>query len=958
MTSSFDLLDAVLPPEGRFCAWGIGNYVDQKFFDTREEFDAQIAKLVNRKFNAFFGCAKYGDEDNRKHANALYFRSLWMDIDCGEEKAKPNKNGRIEGYIDQSTGFQAAKDVFTKLNLPRPIVVNSGYGLHFYWPLAETVGRAEWEALSKRLRDLVQEHGLIVDPSVFEASRVLRVPGTINFKWDTEAPVEVLSSKHDVTPYSVWKEILGAPDPEEDTSFLPRRLSPLMESMMENRIKRFKTIMLKSAEGTGCNQLLYCYQNQEEISYNLWRSALSIATHCVDRDSAIHKISQNHPNYNPGETEKKAADIGGPHLCTTFESQNPGGCDGCPHKGKFKSPIVLGTEIAQLDDGDGSAQPADDETGLVASNHPILTGVVASNHPVLPEPYFIAKSGAIYLRSQDEEDPALIYENTFYVVKRMTDPVLGEMALLRLHLPKDGMREFALPLSTMVVKDRLREAIAQKGVATSTKQMESLLYYLIVSVKNLQVTNKAEIMRTQFGWCDNNTKIVVGDREISVEGSFYSPPSSATKEIAPHMQKVGTLEKWKEVFNLYNAPGLEPNAFAALCGFGSLLLKFTGMEGAMINVIHPTSGSGKSTTLYVANSIFGHPRKLGSMWKDTFNTKMHKLGVMNNILNTIDEITNTKSDEFSDMAYGISQGRGKDRMKSQSNEMRVNLTSWQSMTLCSSNASFYERLGLLKDRPDGEVMRLLEYKIEPKNIISTELGKEMFDRQLLENYGHAGDIYAEWLVNNLDELKNTLVQVQGKIDRDAQFTRRERFWSAVAACNITGGLVAKSLGLHDYDMKRIYDWLIATLKEMKEDTAPPPSSVTATLGDFINAHINNILVVDGHADARTDLSPAPKLEPRGELHIRYEPDTQRMFIAMPAFRKYCGDRQIHYKEFTKDLTAQGVLLGVSNKRLSKGMKFVSPAVRAMELDTSKEDFLKVDAYLPASDADRDSQVQD
>ena len=186
-------------------------------------------------------------------------------------------------------------------------------GLHFYWPLAETVDRLKWDALAKRLRDLAQEHGLIVDPSVFEASRVLRVPGTFNFKRDAQVPVTVLSEEHDVTPYDVWKALINAPDPEEERAFIPRRLSPLMESMLENRVKRFKTIMLKTAEGVGCNQLLHCFQNQESISYNLWRSALSIATHCIDRDTAIHKLSQNHPGYSDGETEKKASDIGGPH---------------------------------------------------------------------------------------------------------------------------------------------------------------------------------------------------------------------------------------------------------------------------------------------------------------------------------------------------------------------------------------------------------------------------------------------------------------------------------------------------------------------------------------------------------------------------------------------------------------------------------------------------------------------
>ncbi len=939
--TSFDLLAAVLPPEGRYCAFGSGRYISQKFFDDRESFDKQIEWLVENKFDAYFGCAKYGDQDNRTHQNASFFRALWMDIDCGEEKAQPNKDGKITGYVDQATGLQAVIGFVKQHKLPRPIVVDSGYGLHFYWILSATIPRNMWVALSHRLRDLAVESGLVVDTSVFEPSRVLRIPGTYNFKNGLKCDVSVLDKQYDTTDYDTWKALISAPEPEEDREFIPRRLSPLMESMFENRVKRFKTIMIKSASGEGCNQLLYCYQHQDEISYNLWRSALSIATHCVDREAAIHKISERHPNYTQGETEAKAEDIGGPHFCTTFERENPNGCDGCQHKGKFKSPIMLGTEIADaedFDDGDGAEEDAP-----------------ARPLSPIPEPYFRSKNGAIYFRVPGgEEEPQLVYENNIYVVKRMRDPLMGEVALIKLHLPQDGVSEFTVPLSALVVKEKLREELAKHGVAAGNKQMDMLINYLILSVKNLQVTHKAEIMRTQFGWTDNDTKVIIGDREVTIEGTFYSPPSSATKTIVDSMTPVGSLEKWKEVFNLYKAKGLEPHAFAALSGFGSLLLRFTGISGAMINLIHSRSGSGKSTILYVANSIFGHPRELASIWKDTFNSKMHRLGVMNNVLNTIDEITNTTPQEFSDLVYSISQGRGKNRMKASTNEERINLTSWQSMTLCSANASFYEKLGALKDSPDGESMRLLEYRIEPTDIIPMELGKQMFDHQLLENYGHAGEIYAEWLVKNLDEVKKTLRAVQAKIDKEVNFSSRERFWSAVAACNITGGLIAKSLGLHDYDMKAIYDWLINMLKEMRGEITPPLPAITSTIGDFLNSHIQNTLVVNGMADARTNLDALPSMEPKGELLVRYEPDTHRMYIAVSAFRKYCVERQINYKDLIQQLTAKSIMVGTINKRLSKGMKVISPAVRVLELDADKGEFY---GFVEAGNGDRDSQVQ-
>jgi hypothetical protein len=194
--------------------------------------------------------------------------------------------------------------------------------------------------------------------------------------------------------------------------------------------------------------------------------------------------------------------------------------------------------------------------------------------------------------------------------------------------------------------------------------------------------------------------------------------------------------------------------------------------------------------------------------------------------------------------------------------------------------------------------------------------------------------------------------VQAKIDAEVQFASRERFWSAIAACNITGGLIAKKLGLHDYDMRAVYQWLKDQLNEMRQEIAPPTTESMHILGDFINAHMHNIVVVNGVADSRTKLDAAPILEPKGELLIRYEPDTKRMFVTVSSIRKHCAERQISYKEWLKKVDEKGILIGLTNKRMSKGMRVVAPAVRAVELDTSKDEFLQMDELVrPVSDDD-------
>jgi hypothetical protein len=540
----------------------------------------------------------------------------------------------------------------------------------------------------------------------------------------------------------------------------------------------------------------------------------------------------------------------------------------------------------------------------------------------------------------------------------MRDKEKGEIALFRLHLPHDGVKEFAITTASISSKDELRKQLAQQGVMAHFKQYENLMTYVITSVKNLQYTKKAELMRTQFGWVENDSKFIMGDKEITKDGTFYSPPSSTTEFFSEKIHVKGEMEKWKEVFNLYAKPGMEPHAFAALTAFGAPLFKFTGLKGAIINVIYEQAGSGKSTILRMCNSVYGMPYELMAIEKDTLNAKMQQLGVMNNLPNTIDEITIMRPQDFSDLAYGISHGRGKNRMTGAANEMRINNTSWQNMSLASANASFHEKLLILKNTPDGESVRLLEYKIEPNDVIGMAYGKEMFDHQLNENYGHAGEIYLTWLVNNLEEAKRTYKQIQAKIDTEVQFTSRERFWSAVCATIITGGLIAKELGLHNYDMKEIYKWMKQMLSEMRVDVKPPTESPVTALGEFVNAYLaTNTLVVNGEVDARSSLVSLPTMEPRGELLIRYEPDTKHLYVSAKHFKEFCVKQQINYKNTLKKLTDLEVYMETVNKRMSKGMKLSSPVVRTLKFNSAKSEFLQIET-LVTTDENRDSVVPD
>ena len=938
--TDIDLLSTVQPPEGWFAVLGINpndkDDVKQELVATREEFDAKVQEFLNQKRNVYFGVAKYKTGQNRLKTNVDKLKAFWLDIDCGPGKAEPNiKTGIPEGYIDQATGMQELRRFYKLVGLPKPLLVNSGRGIHVYWPLTEAITREEWEPVAKRLRDLCELHKLYVDRKVFEVARILRPLNTFNFKDDPPSPVELISAADPISLEAI-KGILGVKEVAEAPP--KRELTELAKSMMGNTVSSFKKIMIKSANGTGCQQLLSAFEERETLSEPRWFDALSIAKFCEDRDTAIHKMSQDHPDYDYHDTEHKVRHIVGPHTCAEFENSNPGGCEGCPHKGKIRSPISLGKEVLEATEEDNTVIVPSEEEGEEQEVHTI---------PKYPHPFFRGKNGGIYKTPPDQEtDPIFVYEHDLYVVKRMRDPVLGEVVVMKLHLPRDGVKEFVIPNRSVTDKTELRKELSSHGVVCGTKPFNNLMEFIFGFIRDLQYKRKAELMRLQFGWADANSKFIIGDREITKDGTFHSPPSSTTHNIAQQMQPTGTLEAWKEVFELYGRPGLEPHAFAALSAFGSPLLKFFGQNGAIINVVHSKSGTGKTTILKMINSVVGHPERLSALWDDTLNAKFLRLGVMNNLCFTVDEMTNTTPADFSTLSYGMSQGRGKDRVKSSSNELRLNLTSWQCISVCSSNASFYEKMASLKTSPDGEMMRLIEYKIDYTNAIDTALAKQKFDHQLMDNYGHAGDIYAKWLVDNLEEAKNTAIGIQAKIDKELNLTQRERFWSAVAAANITGGLIAKNCGLIDWDMKAIYKWATQMILGLREEVKPPVNDVMAVVGDYINRHMQNIVVVNENVDRRTNMPSLPSLEPKGELLIRYEPDTKKMFMAAKPFKNDCVKFQVNYKDTLQQLEKKGIFTGTINKRLSKGMKVVAPGVHCLVFDCSNSDFLNMDDLVP------------
>ena len=944
-----EFLSAVLADTGTYCAVGIKQgKIRTRFADSLPSLVQEVDGFHQAQADTYFAVFSFDSNmqpQRRLAANATKAKAFWLDLDCGPSKE----------YVTRELAMAALGQFCNDLNLPQPICINSGNGVHAYWVLPESIPKDMWLPVATRLKAVCTERSLYADPAcTTDAARILRVPETTNFKNpDAPLPVEYLGGDGLIDLFEFAKA-LGAPEPSAQTEdALPFEVPDHVKNagmdgttkalMGQNNIYKFSKILGMGI--SGCAQLNHIVADQAHIEEPLWRAGLSIAHLCEDEATAIHEMSHNHPQYDPSDTVYKAGLTKGPYTCDTFDSLRPGVCSECPHKGRFGSPIVLGKEIAMATEEDNVVQAED------ASSHDTRTYII----PTYPFPFFRGKHGGVYLKGTPNDDGVsddkLIYENDFYVVKRMYDQEQGEVLWLRLHLPKDGVREFSIPLTDATSKDRFRDTIAAQGIMALGKTIDPLMFYIQRWLKELQHMGQAETVRSQFGWTEEKT-FVIGDREITADGVRYSPPSKAIMQTCSLLTKKGDLNEWRTIANFYNNPGMEAQAFAMFLGFGGVLMPYTQVRGGIVNLMSPGSGTGKSTVQMVINSIWGKPFDLLLQNDDTYNAKIHRFGVLNNLPATIDEITNMKEEVISQLAYAITQGRGKNRMESQSNAERLNHTFWRLVAITSSNSSLYDKLYALKDFPEGEMMRIIELRIHQTNSHSKEYTDALFGR-LADNYGHAGEVFIKYVVENLPDVLDILRDVQLRLDAAAGLGQRERFWSNIGALAITGGLIANQLRLIDVDVKRIFNWLVVFLKtgkgEVKNGTV---TDGAGALGSFIAANVNNVLIIRDSA-ADNGLPTPPMREPRGELLIRYEPDTKYLYIVQKKFKEWCAKNQVSYHDTVNNLRNSGVNITATKKRMGKGTMVASPPLNVLMIDDTMHNVFDSDAVMAASDDQAD-----
>lgn len=926
--------EKLLPQQGVYCIGELDKSkpIDRNFrhlfANNIEELYEKIEQVKARKHDVYVSMGTFS-RYSRMAKDCIYHKSFFIDFDVGDLKALEGK-----GYYSQQDALDALEGFVKQHDLPPPIRVNSGIGIHAYWIFDEVIEAKDFLPYAQKFKALCIKSGLTIDTGATPAdlARVMRWVGSYNYRSDPPAQCQFIDEEFNEYSFDAFKEFLDS----QDLQISNRKADPILSkarkgldeetlaiTKADNWEYLFNKIVTRSLEGDGCEQIKHIIINSKTAGYVEWTAGLRLAAHCDDHAEAIHLMSEDYEGYDREQTIKTAYSFDEPPVCKFFEEEiSSERCRDCKFRGKIHTPISLGKslKIATSDTKESVREEPDTEEVPT----PKSLEELGKEFPEFLQPFVRGSTGGVYYVSppvtdkdgkKHQDDPIMVCPYDFYPISRMFSPSDGECMKMRLELPNDAVREFIIPMKFLYAKDKFREIVSYHGVTPSPKAMELLNNYVIRWQQYMIGAQKASIMRTQMGWTEDNTSFVVGENEILKNGEVIPAPiSSNCKSVSKWLHAEGSFEEWRTAANKLNLPGFEYHAFIMLCGFASPLMRYTTTPGVSVSLTGK-SGAAKTGALYGALSVFGKPEPL-SVLDATENGMVGRYLTLHSLILGMDEVSNKHGKVLADLIHKISQGKAKIRMQGSINAEREHERSASLICVFTTNESVYSKLEAFKGNPRGEAARLVEFLMPQPELLRGDqggtLGSEIFNTFNF-HYGHAGPKFIDALFRLGDGRVDEYRMIwENRFIKDFGNPSEYRFYKNLMAVVFAAGQINNEEGILDFDLERIYMKILKGMVAIRDDVVKVNAiDYESMLGDFANKYIQNILVMRNSALIR---------EPRGALMARVDVDKDLMQVSKSEFKKYLNDNNVSAREFELEMKERGILLDIKKARLASGWK--------------------------------------
>jgi len=789
---------------------------------------------------------------------------------------------------DGDHGYASKKELITALaaflkatKLPKPtIFINTGGGYHIYWVLATPLPTDEWSKLAYALAEATKREGLKCDSQcTIDASRLLRIPDTRNFKYDPPRPVTIEGTPLDFDYFN--EKISAALEPYKvavpfsvksvNVSMLPPR--PAIEGVSDLTagidMSSYAPVTIDSLIPE-CPFIADAMSNGGVNNPNpLWNLTTLIATFTENGRSNAHTMSKGHQSYGPGETdelydrkvhEKTTRNMGWPK-CQTVASSGCSFCAACPHFKEGKSPLNFGSKVTPqgntLPNGQGSPLG-----GVQGSGAPTLPGIAQSpsaallagptiipgtgvQDPDLPNGYIRDQRGIVMTQNLHDDGTSTWYPVSNYP---MTSPWMQRdpwSINFTTVTEFNKTSQVCVPCKE-VGTGEMKRALQEQGfmVTGGLRGFGLISDFIMAWVTKLQSQKDMIITSVPFGWMVRGGKthgFVYGGKLHTANG--VEPASNTDPELARQFEPTGERQHWLDAAKMITdqqRPGLDAIIASA---FGAPLVRFTGHSGLLMSAYSMESGIGKSTALRIAQAVWGDPVKAIQSLSDTQNSVLNKLGELRSLPMFWDELKSEEdTKKFVDTVFRLTLGKEKSRMRS--NVTQRTPGTWQTIMVSASNESLMDVVAYKTRATTAGIYRVFEYTLAPAapgspGQIDPTLAQRMTSK-LNDNYGVIGMEYAGYLGSNAAMIENDMANTMSQIGKEVGMHADERFWIGLIASILLGAKYANLLGYTQIDQVLLKSFMYNTLQDMRRERNSQPVdmrnvvNVVNVLGRFLN----------------------------------------------------------------------------------------------------------------------------
>lgn len=226
----------------------------------------------------------------------------------------------------------------------------------------------------------------------------------------------------------------------------------------------------------------------------------------------------------------------------------------------------------------------------------------------------------------------------------------------------------------------------------------------------------------------------------------------------------GTLTDW-QIEIAQNVRGNASMMIGVAVALAAPMLSLLGRESFGVHLFAESS-KGKSTTLNIANSIYGNPEKIKLSWSTTATGVKNEAAARNDGFITLDEIGQAKDGKnLETIAYDLFNETDKIRGEKEGGNRQIKR--WKVSALSTGEKDLETQLRLQGAKVHaGQLVRLLNVPLEEANNLhnfpNNKAHADHLNEKVQECFGVIGREWIAFLSNNADTVKSTYKIIRQK----------------------------------------------------------------------------------------------------------------------------------------------------------------------------------------------------